>query len=61
MLIYKFKAEKAFFLLKLKTDQSNTTNGKSDMALHKMSNHRSYEKIYIMLHHGNLYIMQNCT
>ena len=36
------------------------TYGNTNIALHKVSNQRTYKKIFIILHHGNLPIMHIC-
>ena len=61
MFSYKFKVEnRIYFPFRLKKDLSNMTYGDTDMTLHKASNQRTYKKIFIILHHGNLPIMHIC-
>ena len=58
MFSFRFKVENPiYFPFRLKKDLSNMTYGNTDMALHKVSNQRTYKKIFIILHHGNLPIM----
>ena len=60
MFSYRFKVENPiYFPFRLKKDLSNMTYN-TDMALHKMSNQRTYKKIFIILHHGNLPVMHIC-
>ena len=61
MFSYRFKVENPiYFPFRLKKDPSNMTYGNTDMALHKVNNQRTYKKIFIILHHGNLSIMHIC-